>query len=63
MLDLRSVTVWLKSHFEDHVKVCYLTYFILSYLSYILERNEKSGSEAIDTMKTCYRVYLEDQKN
>jgi hypothetical protein len=29
----------------------------------ILEKKEMSGPEAIDTMRTCYRVYLEDQKS
>ena len=60
ILDLRPVRVWLKSHIEGHVKICYLAYSILSYLSYILEKKEISGSEAIDTMRTGYRVYLED---
>lgn len=63
ILDLRPVRVWLKSHIEGHVKICYLAYSILSYLSYILENKEISGSEAIDTMRTGYRVYLEDQKS
>lgn len=63
VLDLRPVRVWLKSHIEGHVKVCYLAYSILSYLSYILEKKELSGSEALDTLRTGYRVYLEDQKN
>ena len=63
VLDLRPVRVWLKSHIEGHVKICYLAYSILSYLSYILEKKGISGSEAIDTMRTCYRVYLEDQKS
>jgi len=63
VLDLRSVRVWLKSHIEGHVKICYLTYAILSYLSYILEKKEISGPEALDTLRKGYRVYLEDQKN
>jgi transposase len=63
VLDLRPVRVWLKSHVEGHVKICYLAYSILSYLSYILEKKEMSGPEAIDTMRTGYRVYLEDQKS
>lgn len=63
VLDLRPVRVWLKSHIEGHVKVCYLAYSILSYLSYILEKKGLSGSEALDTLRTGYRVYMEDQKN
>ncbi|MGP6208065.1 hypothetical protein ACNF42_08590 [Cuniculiplasma sp. SKW3] len=63
ILDLRPVRVWLKSHIEGHVKICYLAYSILSYLSYILEKKEISGPEAMDIIRTCYRVYLEDQKS
>ena len=63
VLDLRPVRVWLTSHIEGHVKICYLAYSILSYLSYILEKKEISGSEALDSLRTGYRVYLEDQKN
>ena len=63
VLDLRPARVWLKSHIEGHVKICYLAYSILSYLSYILEKKGISGSEALDSLRTGYRVYLEDQKN
>ena len=62
LVDLKLVRVWLKSHIEGHVKICYLAYSILSYLSYVLEKKEISGPEAIDTMRTCYRVYLEYRK-
>ncbi len=62
VLDLRSVRMWLKSHIEGHVRVCYLAYAILSYLNYILESKEISGSEALDILRTGYRVYLEDAK-
>ncbi len=54
--------MWLKSHIEGHVRVCYLAYAILSYLNYILESKEISGSEALDILRTGYRVYLEDAK-
>lgn len=62
VLDLRPVRMWLKSHIEGHVRICYLAYAILSYLSYILEKKETSGSEALDILRTGYRVYLEDAK-
>ena len=62
VLDLRPVRVWLSSHIEGHVKICYLAYSILTYLSYILEKKDLSGSEALDTLRTGYRVYLEDEK-
>lgn len=45
------------------MKICYLAYTIPGYLSYILERNEISGSKILDAMLMGYRVYLEDQNN
>ena len=52
VLDLRPVRVWLRSHIESHVKICYLSYARLSYLGYILEKKGISGPEALDTLKT-----------
>ena len=63
VLDLRPVRVWLTSHIEGHVKICYLSYAILSYLGYIMEKVDHSGSEAIDLLRPGYRVYLEDSKS
>ena len=41
--DLRPVRIWLKSHIESHIKICYLAYAILAYIDYILIRKEISG--------------------
>ncbi len=60
---LRPVRVWLRSHIEGHVKMCYLAYAVLSYLGYIMEKNNISGSDALDMIRTGYRVYLEDGKS
>ncbi|MEM3860026.1 MAG: hypothetical protein QW478_11605 [Candidatus Micrarchaeaceae archaeon] len=63
VLDLRSVRVWLKSHIEGHVKICYLAYAILSYMGYIMEESNSSGSEAFHILRPGYRVYLEDSRS
>ncbi len=63
VLDLRPVRVWLKSHVEGHMRICYLAYAILSYLGYIMEKENLSASESIDLLRTGYRVYLEDAKS
>ncbi len=63
VLDLRPVRVWMKSHIEGHVKVCYLAYAILSYLGYIMEDLDISASDALDALRNGYRVYLEDGKS
>ena len=60
VLDLRPVRVWLRTHIEGHVKICYLSYAILSYLGYIMEKINISGPEALDALRSGYRVYLED---
>ena len=59
---LRPVREWMESHIESHMKICYLAFFILSYLSFILKKKEISGSETIGTVRTGYRIYLEVQK-
>ena len=63
VLDLRSVRVWLRSHIESHVKICYQSYAIIRYLNFILEKKGISGPERLDTLKTGYRVYLKDEKS
>ena len=55
--------MWLRSHIESHVKICYLSYAILSYLGFILEKKGIGGPEALDTLGTGYRVYLRDEKS
>ena len=45
------------------MKIYYLAYSILSYLSYILDKKEISEPQTIDTMRTGYRIYMEEQKN
>lgn len=63
ILDIRPVRVWLKSHIEGQVKICYLAYAILSYLGYILEDMDLSSTDALGILRTGYRVYLEDKKS
>ncbi|MEM0134736.1 MAG: hypothetical protein QXU18_05830 [Thermoplasmatales archaeon] len=63
VLNLRPVRVWLKPHIEKHVKIYYLAYAIFSYLGYIMEMTNISGSEALDMLRSGYRVYLEDSRS
>jgi hypothetical protein len=63
ILDIRPVRMWLRLHIYSHVKICYLSYAILSYLSFILEKKGISGSQAFDILKTEYSVYLKDEKS
>ena len=51
------------SHIEGHVKICYLSYAILSYLRYIMKKSDLSGPESLDMMRSGYRVYLEDSSS
>ncbi len=62
-LDLRPVRVWLKSHIESHIKICYLAYAILAYLDFILLRKEISGVEALERLPSGYRVHLKDKRS
>jgi len=55
ILDFRPVRMWLRSHIYSHVKICYF--------SFILGKKGISRPEALDILKTGYRVYLKDEKS
>ena len=60
VLSLRPVRVWLKSHVEAHVKICYLAYAVLSLLQFRISRLGISAADALDILSTGYRVELRD---
>lgn len=61
ILNLRPVRVWLKTHVEGHVRACYLAYAILSLMQYRLRKSGISAVNALDSLKTGYRVTLNDR--
>jgi transposase len=62
VLNLRPVRVWLKNHIESHVKICYLSYAILTLMNYKL-KTEFSPVEALEELKYGYKIRLYDQIN
>jgi len=63
VLSLRPVRMWLKNHVNGHVRICYLSYAILSMLKYKLEGLDISPQDALEKLKTCYLVRLKDQES
>ena len=63
ILNLRPIRVWLKEHVEGHVRICYLAYAILSFMNYKLRKIGVSAIEALDSLKTGYKVELYDEMN
>ena len=63
VLALRPVRVWLRGHVEAHVKVCYVAYAILMLLAFKISKLSISAVEALDLLRTGYRVKLVDKKN
>jgi transposase len=63
VLSLRPVRMWLRSHINGHVRVCYLSYAILSLLGYRIRNLEISPVEALEKMKTSYKIHLKDNEN
>lgn len=63
ILCLRPIRVWLKSHVRGHVRVCYLSYAILSMLKYRIKDLELSPQIALEKLKTSYLVHLKDHEN
>lgn len=60
ILGLRPIRVWLKVHVEGHIKICYLAYAILSLVDYKVKKLGISGPEALDKLKSGYKVHLKD---
>jgi transposase len=62
VLDVDKVRFWLASRVKGHIFVCYLAYLLLSVLSSKL-KGGSTGAEALEMLKTMYRVYLHDPKS
>jgi len=63
VLGLRPVRVWLCSHVEAHMKVCYVAYAVLSLLAFKVSKLGISVVEALDLLRSGYRVELCDRKS
>lgn len=63
ILSLRPIRVWTKEHIEGHVRVCYLSYAILSLLEYYLKKFDISALELFEKLRMGYKVYLKDRKS
>jgi transposase len=62
-LSLRPIRVWLSEHVSAHIKICYLAYALLALLGFKLKNLKLSAPEALDKLKTAYRVTLADNKS
>lgn len=62
VLNIRPVRVWLKENIRNHMKICYLSYAILSYLGYKTAKF-MSAVEALETLKHGYKATITDKKN
>ena len=64
ILSMRPIRVWRKEHIEGHLRICYLSYAILSLLEYYLNKKKigYSAIEVLEKLKSGYKIYLEDKK-
>lgn len=60
ILGLRPIRFWLKNHVEGHVKICYLSYAILSVLEYKVKKLGIISPEVLNKLKHGYKVRLKD---
>ena len=63
ILNLRPIRVWLKSHVESHIRICYLAYAILSFMNYKLKKLNMSAIGALNSLKHGYKVNLRIEKD
>ena len=60
VLSLRPIRVWLSDHITGHIKICYLSYAILSLINYKLKKLNISAIDALESLKYGYKVNLKD---
>lgn len=62
VLSLHPIRLKLLDRVSAHVKICYLSYCILSLLKFKLRKTGISPVDALEELSTAYKVYLEDAK-
>ncbi len=60
VLNLRPIRVWLSNHIEGHIKICYLSYAILSLMNFKLKKLKFSAVDALNSLKHGYKINLID---
>jgi len=63
VVKLQPIRHWLSQRVIAHVFICYLAYLLLSLLKFRLKSLGISPEEALDELKTMYKVYLQDAKH
>mgnify|MGYP000095780323 CR=1 FL=1 len=53
----------MREHIEGHLRVCYLSYTILTLLDYHLKKFDISAIEFLEKLKNGYMIYLKDAKS
>jgi len=62
ILNLHPIRVWLKEHIIAHIRICYLAYCILSFLSYHIKDLNISANKALEELKSSYIVNLKTKE-
>jgi transposase len=60
VVKLQPIRHWLSKRVVAHVFICYLAYLLLSLLKFRLKSTGISSDEALEELKTMYKVYLRD---
>lgn len=63
VLSLRPLRMWLKSHVNGHVRICYISYAILAMIGYKIKGLGISPQEALEKLKTGYIIHLKDHES
>ena len=62
VLSLHPIRVKLLDRVSSHVKICYISYCILSVIKYKLRKLNISPVDALEELSNAYKIYLEDTK-
>lgn len=62
ILGIRPIKHWLEERVKAHVFICYLSYLLISLLETKLLHKNISSTNALDKLKTAYKVHLKNKK-
>lgn len=61
-LGIRPIKHWLEERVKSHIFICYLSYLLISLLETKLLHKNVSPTNALDKLKTAYKIHLKNKK-
>ena len=61
VLNLRPLRVWLTEHIQTHIKICHLSYAILTLMNYQLRKQHITANQALKILEQGHKIQLKNK--